>query len=497
MGRFTFHPYQCPDLESLMALAYLDSPLGCGSDMRAVVADDRIEIVREDESTDSAYLHMPWDVKGIGRVTLSTATLMMREQPYILPVELARGMLGRLRLQYAQWTEAGLDIPESIQVLLAEAMQHFRHAVTTPPSDEQQIDEAAESAQKAIRLAAQLDLKLAQTYTLQAMEVRRRLTERLNSLVAVRMSEIPPEEDRPLIERACNAITIPIDWRTIEPAETEYDWTELQARFRWAQETGKMIVAGPLVRLDRWLMPDWLEPWLDSPEAIGAAVGEFVGELVHRFRGIPVMWNLCESFNAITGALALSLQDRASILAEIADAVRRNDPSAKRLLTIDQPFKEYVATPSCRAVPVYLADALMKSELELDGVILQMDVGFAGDQGTHLRLPAEISEMLDDWSELEVPIFVSLTLPSDTFEDPLSDRKPTIIPPDASPETQAQWLERYLPLLMVKACVKGVFIGGWRDEMPHDHPHTGLIDFGGDQKPALKVLTDFRESTTI
>src|SRR5262245_40749102 len=54
-------------------------------------------------SSESAKFHVAWPVEGFGRPMISTASLPERDQPYLLPVELARGKIVQVRNQAAQW----------------------------------------------------------------------------------------------------------------------------------------------------------------------------------------------------------------------------------------------------------------------------------------------------------------------------------------------------------------------------------------------------------
>src|SRR5688572_23788870 len=52
---------------------------------------------------ESGYLCVPWEVPPLGRLMISTATLIERTEPYLLPIELARGKVNQLRTQAADW----------------------------------------------------------------------------------------------------------------------------------------------------------------------------------------------------------------------------------------------------------------------------------------------------------------------------------------------------------------------------------------------------------
>ena len=60
---------------------------------------------------ESGKLHVPWDVEGRGSQVVSTTSLPEREQPYILPLELARGKLAEVREQAAVWQQLRMSEP--------------------------------------------------------------------------------------------------------------------------------------------------------------------------------------------------------------------------------------------------------------------------------------------------------------------------------------------------------------------------------------------------
>ncbi len=70
-------------------------------------------VVRRSES-DSGQFHIPWPVDGYGELMLATATLMERAAPYLLPVELARGSVHRLRQHLAALQVAGLVVSDQV-----------------------------------------------------------------------------------------------------------------------------------------------------------------------------------------------------------------------------------------------------------------------------------------------------------------------------------------------------------------------------------------------
>ena len=75
----------------------------------------------ERDVRESGNLYFPWLVKSQGELTLCTASLMERDRPYHLTVELARGTLNRLRNQVDVWESGGATIPQACRQLTHEA----------------------------------------------------------------------------------------------------------------------------------------------------------------------------------------------------------------------------------------------------------------------------------------------------------------------------------------------------------------------------------------
>ena len=67
------------------------------------------------DGNESLRFCCPWYVKGMGLITLSTGSLLQRERPYCLPLEMARSKIGSVRGQVYDWKLAGLPIPPIVE----------------------------------------------------------------------------------------------------------------------------------------------------------------------------------------------------------------------------------------------------------------------------------------------------------------------------------------------------------------------------------------------
>jgi hypothetical protein len=62
-----------------------------------------------------------------------------------------------------------------------------------------------------------------------------------------------------------------------------------------------------------------------------------------------------------------------------------------------------------------------------------------------------------------------------------------------SPKTQQIWMARWLPLLLSKPYINGIFWNQLRDSEPHEFPHAGLFDLRRHPKPVLRALGSIRQ----
>ncbi len=87
MMRFRVFPAE-RNTEHLARRAYLSGIDRTSWPVRTAVEGDLLLLQRS--VSDSANLQAPWPVEGHGELTLSSGSLIERDEPYLLPLELAR-----------------------------------------------------------------------------------------------------------------------------------------------------------------------------------------------------------------------------------------------------------------------------------------------------------------------------------------------------------------------------------------------------------------------
>ena len=291
------------------------------------------------------------------------------------------------------------------------------------------------------------------------------------------------------------AATVPLVWRDVETQEGTYRWDVYDRQIDWCRQHSVKVIAGPLLQLDNRGVPDWLAIWQGDFDNILSFVSDYVETAVARGRGKVSAW-LCASRVNVGEVLGLSDEDRLRLAVRAFEITRRVDPDTPAILCFDQPWGEYMGRSEHDLSPLHFADILVRSGLELSGIGLEMNVGYAPG-GSYLRDALESSRMIDRWSVLGVPLWLFLTVPANqgTDDKAFGRSRPVGGPLDGAwnPEAQRQWLRQIAPVLLAKTPVQGVIYNQLCDEHPHEYPHSGLFDAAGAPRPALATLAKVRK----
>jgi hypothetical protein len=473
MGRIQFivpHRERLP--EKAAELAYLAGHEEAPYQTRLSWQGDRL-VVQRDEA-ESATFTVPWLVADRPPLALSTGTLVERPRPYVLPVELARGSVYRLRTYAFLWQSLGLVVPDGVPTLMKEALEALAAAATAPD----QPQKAADRAQQALEAALEASSLLCTAYAEQSRRARRSMSARTPLLIGAPLDAERPE-GLPFAQRlldACNTLAVPFTWRHVEPVAGAPSWELSDLQIAWCQAHEKRICGGPLVRLDSETLPDWIGPSTDFG-ALQAAVVRHVQSVVERYRGRVHLWNCGAALNTST-SLHLSEEQRLRLAVSAIETVRAADRQAAVILTVDQPWGEALRDERRQLSPIHFADALVRGDLGLGGLGLSINIGFE-PQATLPRDVLEISRQIDRWSIFNLPLLIDFTLPSSVSPD--------------DPVEQL-WIQQVIPVLLGKPAVQAIFWGRLMDSVGQ-FGQRGLFDGNAVPKPALAAFSAIRRWT--
>ena len=443
------------------------------------------------DSSESGRLFVPWPVEGHGTQIIGTATLAERHDPYSLAVELARGKLNDVRNQVADWRQMGLRTPPELDLMLAESRRQFVKAATSTDDPLASYNAAQAS------LAASLDagVFLTETYTNQILQSRLANSAKLPTQLVVPLEgdprTNPQAADWPQIFTAAR---VGVSWKALAPSEGQYRWEEIDNQIAWCKKQGLPIHAGPLLDFRPAALPDWIWLWEGDFETILGLVVDVVRQTVQRYKGKIPVWHLVHR-PASVDFLGLSEEEQIRIAARAVQVARQADPSAQFTIGVERPWAEWMGSSSFQLGPLHLADYLIRADLGLAGIVVEIAPGFSCP-GSHARDLFDFSKLLDLYALLNLPLHLWMTFPSATTLDPLADPNIKVesaqwpTPPDES--TQAALASRWISLAVAKPYVRSVTWAQTSDAIPHLYPHGGLYRPDGTPKPLLPWLRSFR-----
>jgi hypothetical protein len=172
------------------------------------------------------------------------------------------------------------------------------------------------------------------------------------------------------------------------------------------------------------------------------------------------------------------------------------DAKTPVVVSFDQPWGEYLGRGGWDLSPLHFADALVRAELGISGLGLEINWGY-WPGGSPQRDLLEVVRLIDRWSMLNLPLLVFLTIPSAEGADPKAGFSTRSVIPEASPQQQLRMAHQLATVLTSKPWVHGVIWRQVRDAAPHDFPHGGLFDHGEKPKPALTSLAALRREWLV
>ncbi|MFO1063141.1 MAG: hypothetical protein U0892_04620 [Pirellulales bacterium] len=489
--------FQVPNAEKLdprvWETAYVTGIEGIPWPCTITLAGSKFSIAREID--ESGKLHIVWPTESFGNVSLMTTSLRVDGQDYHLPLELARGTVIRLRNQVFEWQRVGLKVPSEALHLNDQALDRFVVAAT---SDDTALERTT-AAQQAIEAGLKAASLLCDSFSTQLLDVRKQNENRLATLLGV---TLPPalalDSVADALCTAFNMITMPLDLATVEQNSGKRDFTPFDKQIEWARQNNMRVSCGPLMNFRAGGLPRWMVLLGEGFESVLQAACNHAEETVNRYRGKVHLWNCCTGLN-VPGEMGWNDEQVLRMAVSLIQTVRRTDPRSPVLLSIDQPWSEYLRASHDGISPLHFADALIRADLGLSGLALDLNLNSWPD-GSLPRDPLEISRMIDRWAVLGLPLMVTVTMPSSTTTDEqcTADRETvstwTSQGKDGVSDKTGFSPESILRLLAAKQCVHAMNYNQSTDQLPHEFPNAGLWDNQGRPKPLLSQLARFRQS---
>lgn len=451
------------------------------------VDGDRLTLTRT--QNESGYLVVPWPVEPFGTLVVSSSTLRERAEPYRLLVELARGKLNQVRGQAAEWQGIGLHTQPDFDLALTETTRLFGRALMTENTSES-YTLAARVLEKAHGLAD----RLARDYVEQ-MLLTRHANGPLDTQLAGRFSHAPTGAALEEYTKTFTAASVCFRWRDVEPNESQYEWDAADRAVAAALDAGLPVTIGPVIDLAPGMLPDWAAGWQADLPAMATCMCDYLETVVSRYRHDVRRWVVCAGFNQ-ADAFGLVDDDRLRLAYRLFEAAAQVDPSLELILSVAQPWGDYLIGDDQTITPITFPDDLVRAGVRLSAVELELRVG-TRPRGSLPRDLLDAARIFDVFGMLGLHLEVALSLPSADGPDPLAaEHGQSVWKPGwragPSPEGQAEWGASFAALALAWPHVRSVTWDNWTDAEPHLIPHAGLLDARGRPKPLLARLRGLR-----
>jgi hypothetical protein len=369
--------------------------------------DDRLRIERDDH--ESARLVIPWNVDSQGDLTLSSGTLIERDEPYHLALEIARGTLFRIRNQVAYWQAHGLVVPDSLASRLNRATDCFIDAAIRSGRPQDMREPANRAISESIACLPELIDSFVKLCSAKDDGANGTW---YGSVVDTGQNELDQRG------RASTAV-VPFRWKHVEANQNEFDWSAIEKTVQRCRRKDLRIFGGNLFDLGAESLPDWLYLWQDDDDALESFVARYTMAVVGQFRQKVNVWQCHISCNTDPGMM-LTEEQRLRLAVRAIEAVRHADSQGSLVVVMDQPWCESMVRQTSDLTPIQLADMLCRSELDVTGFGLQFRFGTTLSD-TLCRDALEFGRLIDIWSLLGKPLFVHLeskmSTPSPLFDE--------------------------------------------------------------------------------
>jgi endo-1,4-beta-xylanase len=140
-------------------------------------------------------------------------------------------------------------------------------------------------------------------------------------------------QQKALVVREFNVVTVGAYWKRTHPARETYDWAVTDAVVNWADGAGLGVHLHPLVWADDRQNPQWLLDSTADPATARAILDEHIAAAMTRYRGVADVWDVVNEATANDGSggyrdgwwlRALG----PDYIVEAFRAARRHDPDA-------------------------------------------------------------------------------------------------------------------------------------------------------------------------
>jgi len=468
-----------PAKKADLAFAYL-----FGSDavpLRAELEFKNGTVLCTKRSAGPAGIALPWNIDGVGDVLLETVRLQERDQPFVLPLELMRGLMMQLCHKIEDWGLFDCLDAEALNVRVNNARDRLIEAMKI--DDPAQIAAAASSA---LAQAAATAEEMTALHAKVLLERRQQTAGFTRRVFGCHVDlDAPIEQLGPLLEGNFDFVTLPFPWRVVEPNEQNFNYKAADAWVDWLAKKRIPIKGTPLVCFQEHNVPDWLYIWEHDFETVRDLVADHVRRILARYGNHIQVWDVISGIHAAQ-SFSFNFEQLIELTRVAANVARQAAPRCLSIIDIVAPWGEYYAKNQRTIPPMLYAEMALQSGISFDALGLRFCFQ-PGPEGMYTRDMFQISALLDRFGAFGKPLHITaVQVPSNNVSGAGAWRGKW------SPDTQARWLKEFYTIALSKPFVDTVC---WRtpaDKTKTKSPGLGLFNADLSPKPAFNELMALR-----
>lgn len=424
---------------------------------------------------ESGRLYILFPLRDRGEMLICTGTLPVREQPYDLLTELARGTLNRLRNQISIWGEGGLEIADSIHYLVGSATTLLSESILC-----EQWQQRDEAAVQAIEKAMDAVFELSVAFGEQITQFRREHEEMSQFWLAT----VAGNGEQFSSAVASDAFDL-----------FELDLARPDVSDCLAGELRKRLIVGPWLDASIGGMSKSL---MDLPDYI-ARKDYWISESRRQLDSLPATTSLLHVASGLNGLghRYLSYPQQLQMTVDLLRAVEEARVELPTLVSFDFPWAERLAGAVGGVHPLQIADSLLRQGLPISFLGLDINLDF-WPNGCVVRDPLQWIDLVDVWAQLGLPLILCFRVPSGAKVHDVPERvegqqvnRPRS---NLQDEQRIQFLNTVLPMMVARPTVHGLIWRQWQDKDDRRYPGGGFCDDRGNHKPVEQIIQNLRRA---
>ncbi len=387
-------------------------------------------LIVEQPIRDEAVLRLSVPLAGYGQPNLLLGTLIPRDEPYHLVVELIRRQLNQAKELLAKFTRtsdamrtigiSGLA-PAMLEQTCNELTGEFRSLLF---QEKMPSDASLELLTRILRL---VDSIVAQRSRARVMSAYRAdpKSKRGRFGFGVNSSDQLPFvlEQSPIIE----FLRLNIDWRRLEPVAGAVDFSTLDRIEEEAARASIKALVGPILTLYEPDLPPWVVACFSDFRLLESMVVNHIEQVVEHYQSRVTEFTLASRLNSLS-RIRWPIEWIYRLWHRMREAAVELAPSARFGLEVDDPWCDtFRATDGVRQ-PMHFLDQLMRLESKPDFVTLRLRFG-DHIAASRQRTLGDLSAMLEQYHQFADRIDVAISfqrrksaaLPSDSWANDLVD----------------------------------------------------------------------------